>query len=262
MKQQWLSDATNAVIAADVAAAGFDTVIVGLFHVNGDGTINYNDFPLESDLWELLCEGITALKTSPGSTVKTLLFSFGGDGTSDTDYAFMKDYWTYFKPLMLKLVEKTGGDGVDWDYEPQMTFDTEFIIRITNEIAGEGYLVTAAPFTDMSSWETVIEGTVKAGGSGNNFAWWNLQLYSLITDYRTWAPALQNDKTGMSPSGIEKFLIPGYAPPACNYQPAIDDIKGLRQTFPNLGGAFIWNYSGIANCAPQVASAIKGVFNP
>lgn len=266
-KTMYLNDLANAIQASDVATAGFDTVIVGLFHVHDDGTIYYNDFPVDSDTSSDICESIQALKTSPGSTVETVLVSFGGGNwaghpasVSDSDYPNMKANWATFQPALVELLKNSGADGVDWDYEPVTTpFDTAFIIQITNEMAGLSYLITAAPYTDQSEWQTVIEGTVAGGGTGNNFAWWNLQLYGGAY-YPDWVTGLQGVSTGLSNTGVETFLVPGYSP-NCSFSP-VDDIKGLYATYPSLNGAFIWNYSGIQACAADMSAAITKIFKP
>jgi hypothetical protein len=267
-KTMYQNDLGNAIAAADVAVSGFDTVIVGLFHVHSDGSIYYNDFPVDSDTSAAICDSIAALKSTPGSTVKTVLISFGGGNwylhpasVSDTDYPAMKANWATFKPALITLLQDAGADGVDWDYEPEtVPFDTAFIIQITNEIASTPYLVTAAPFKDQSDWLTVIAGTV-TGSSGNNFAWWGLQLYSGVPSYPNWIAALQAGTTDLTDDQIETFLLPGYSPDCGDpTHVPVNDIKGLLSNYPLLGGAFIWNYSGIQTCVTTMSAAITKIF--
>jgi hypothetical protein len=265
-KTMYLNDLSNANAAADVAASGFDTIIVGLWHVHSDGSIFYNDFPVDSDTTAAICESIQALKTTPGSTVKTVLISFGGGNwaghpasVSDTDYPAMKANWTTFQPALAALLRDSGADGVDWDYEPETTpFDTAFIAKITNEMAAVPCLVTAAPYTDQADWLTVIAGTRTAGAAApNNFAWWNLQLYG-GADYGNWVAALQGAPTGMTSGQVETFLLPGYSP-GCSYSP-VSDIQNLYGSYPALGGAFIWNYTGVETCAKTLSADITKIF--
>ena len=146
--------------ASDVATAGYTTVIVGLCHVNDDGTINYNDFPYDSNTSAAFNAAIQALKTTPGSTVKTVLVSFGGGNwsghpasVSDADYAHMKANWSAFKSALSTFMQDANVDGVDWDYEPEtVPFDVPFITQITNEIAAKNFLITAAPYNSI--WAT------------------------------------------------------------------------------------------------------------
>jgi hypothetical protein len=266
-KTRLLNDLANANFASDIAVAGFNTIIVGLFHVYEDGSLGYNDFPLQPETYFAICDGIAALKTSPGSTVETMTVSFGGGGSpsvSNSDYPRMKAKWDVFKPLLLGLMKKINADGVDWDYEPTWppdappTFDANFIIKITNEIAAESFLITAAPYINISYWRQVIQGTVKPGGTGNNFAWWNLQTYGGAA-YGEWVSALQNI-SGMSGDQIQTFVVPGYAPNQCDPSYMVGDLTGNLGTYPHLDGAFIWNYTGIKPCASKMAAAIRGVF--
>jgi hypothetical protein len=263
-KKMYLQDLAGSVQAADVATAGFDTVIVGLFHVHDDGSIYYNDFPVDSDTSAYICEGIQALKTTPKSTVKTVLLSFGGGNwwghpasVSDTDYPAMKKNWPAFKAQLIALLESCNADGVDWDYEPVTTqFDNNFIIQITNEMAAHG-LVTAAPYNDMANWLAVIKGTITP--TGNNFAWWNLQTYA-PADYVSWLTALQNASTGLTESQVGSFLLPGYSPNCSNLNDQVATIQALKASYPSLNGAFIWNYGLINCCAPTMAELIAITF--
>jgi hypothetical protein len=266
-KDMCLAALGSADQAVDIATAGFDTIIVGLFHVHDGGSIYCNTFPVNSETFADICEGIKALKTSPGSTVRTILLSFGGGNweghpasVSDSDYPAMKASWPAFKASLTDLLQTSGADGVDWDYEPEtVPFDTDFIIQITNEMAALPCLVTAAPYQDQEQWLTVIKGTM-TGSAGNNFAWWNLQLYGGAI-YSDWVPALQGAPTGLSPGAVEAFLVPGYSPDDCSSSPA-GEIRRLRGTYPSLDGAFIWNYETIKECAASMASSIRAVFEP
>ncbi|MEY2528330.1 MAG: hypothetical protein QOJ05_420 [Verrucomicrobiota bacterium] len=261
-------DLQSVTQASDVATAGYTTVIVGLCHVNDDGTINYNDFPYDSNTSAAFNEAIQALKTTPGSTVKTVLVSFGGGNwwghpasVSDTDYPHMKANWSTFKPALIAFMQDANVDGVDWDYEPEMVpFDVPFITRITNEIAAKNFLITAAPYNyaDLGNWQSVIDATVKTGGTGNNFAWWNLQVYG-GADYSQWITMLQGASIGITGSAVEQFLIPGYEQQDCDDSGTISQLKSVKQNYPSVGGAFIWNFGGMPGCAAQVASDLKAV---
>lgn len=266
-RDRYLRDLTSVDQVGDVATAGFDTIIVGLFHVHEGGSIYYNGFPVNSETFACICEGIKALKTSTGSTVRTILLSFGGGNwqghpasVSDSDYPAMKASWPAFKASLTDLLQTSGADGVDWDYEPEtVPFDTDFIIRISNELAALPCLVTAAPYQDQEKWLTVIKGTM-TGPAANNFAWWNLQLYGGAI-YSEWVTALQGAPTGLSPGAVEAFLVPGCLPNDCSSSPA-GDIRDLRNAYPSLDGAFIWNYEAIKECAASMAGAMRTVFEP
>jgi hypothetical protein len=267
-KTMYQNDLAAAITASEVATSGFDTVIVGLWHVHSDGSIYYNDFPIDSDTTAAISDSIAALKSAPGSTVKTVLISFGGGNwydhpasVSDTDYPAMKANWATFKPALITLLQDSGADGVDWDYEPEtVPFDDAFITQITNEIAAASYLVTAAPYQEQSDWLTVIKGTLN-GATANNFAWWGLQLYSGVPSYPDWITAIQGVTTGMTNDQVETFLLPGYKPDCSPYGSPVGAITALYGSYPSMNGAFIWNYSGIQTCAPAMAKGITNIFS-
>ena len=270
--RKMLTDALkNSLVAADVAKAGFDSIIVGLWHVHKGGDIYYNDFPINENTAAAFTGSFKWLKSAPGSTVKNVILSVGGgDGVSDDDYKNMKAAWPTVRDALRGLFADSNADGVDWDYEPVSTqFDSDFIIMITNQMASPAppakpYRVTAAPFEDIEEWKKVISNTLFQGGTlpGNNFSWWNLQLYG-GADYKDWIDGLGEIKTGLKPLELQAFLVPGYSMSDCKSPPVGEpSISDLRKAYKSLGGAFIWNYDGIQGCAQDVASKIRKVFSP
>jgi hypothetical protein len=269
-KDMLAADLEKAIPAADVAKAGFDCILVGLWHVHKGGAIYYNDFPINDNTRAAFTGSFKELKSAPGSTVKNVIISVGGgDGVSDDDYTNMKAAWSTVGPALRQLFADSNADGVDWDYEPVSTqFDSDFIITITNQMASpappaKAYRVTAAPFEDIEEWKKVISNTLFQGGTlpGNNFAWWNLQIYG-GADYKDWIDGLGEIKTGLKPLELQAFLVPGYSMSDCDSPPPIKEISDLRKTYTSLRGAFIWNYDGIQGCAQDVASKIRKVFSP
>lgn len=245
--------------AADVAVSGFSTVLIGLFHLDNDGTIHYNGFPFESNA-AAFNEAFAALKNTPGSTVETVIVSFAVTNSTN-----MKSKWETFKPQLLELMQNAGAQGVDWDYKPDADFDAPFIAQMTNDVADEGYLVTAAPFSDssVSDWVTVIEATVNKSGTGNNFACWALQIEGpgSVAPYVSWLYSLQKATTGMTPDQLETFFSPAFQPGDCSNFPT-QQIEALRQKAPYLNGAFIYRYQAIALCAKQMAAGIRSALPP
>ncbi len=269
----YTEDMLNANMVSAIAASGFTTVIVGLFHVHDDGSLYYNDDAVDATTAAI----IKTLKSTPGSKVKTVLFSIGGGNwaghpasVSDSDYPAMKKTWNTPAPgatktskqNILDFLKDAQLDGLDLDYEPVTTpFDTAFIAQITNEISAKGYIMTAAPYQDISDWETVLKSTAiktKGSPSGNNFSWWNLQIYSgaMGANYPNWVSHLNNIKTeiGLTSSEIEAFIVPGYKPD-CGTMVGVY-IAELKQNYPNLNGGFIWRYKFISNCLAAQASSI------
>ena len=70
---------------------------------------------------------------------------------------------------------------------------------------------------------------------------------------------LQGASIGISGSAVEQFLIAGYEQQDCDDGDTISQLKSLKQSYPSVGGAFIWNFDGMPGCAAQVASDLKSV---
>jgi len=64
----------------------------------------------------------------------------------------------------------------------------------------------------------------------------------------------------MTNNQIETFLLPGYSPSCKPGDTTVSDIQALYGSYPSLGGAFIWNYSGIQGCATTMSAAITKIF--
>jgi hypothetical protein len=274
----YTEDMLTSDAATAIAQSGFTTVILGLFHVHDDGSLFYNDTLVSSSMYPVF----QALKTTPGSTVKTVLFSIGGGNwvghpasVSDSDYPCMKASWTSpakgatttSKQNILDLLANAKLDGLDLDYEPVTTpFDEDFIATVVNEISQEGYMVTAAPYQDMPSWVAVLKNTVIMNNGvivGNRFSWWNLQLYGGAY-YPSWADQLAGiaSEIGMSSSATQAFLLPGFSL-GCGDTPPGDEISGYKSSYPAINGGFIWYYTTIADCLESMANSIlDAIENP
>lgn len=266
----YTEDVLTAASVAAIAASGFTTVIVGLFHVHADGSFYYNNALADASA----AASIASLKATSGSSVQKVFISIGGGNwpghpvsVSDTDYPAMKATWTTpatgqtqtSRQNILAFMASAQVDGLDLDYEPVTTpFDVPFIAQVTTDIAAAGYLMSAAPYTDMGDWQSVLQQTVN--GSGQNlFARWNLQLYG-GADYASWVAGLGSfaKSIGLSQSGIQTFLVPGYSlncpdTPVTTYSQPLDQLK---KSYPALDGAFIWNYTSIASCLGNEAGVI------
>jgi hypothetical protein len=71
---------------------------------------------------------------------------------------------------------------------------------------------------------------------------------------------LQGASIGITGSAVEQFLIAGYEQQDCDDSDTIRKLKRVKKSYPSVGGAFIWNFGGMAGCAAQVASDLKSVF--
>ena len=232
--------------AEDIAQSGFGTVLLGQWHVHSDGSVYYNNSPLNSVIQTL--KVIPTVLTQ--GQVDKVLISFGPFAT---DFQGIKDNLAAFEKTMDGVQAQTAINGYDWDLEQDYTNFTQLLVDLTQWANGQGLMVTAAPYQEMSFWLDVLKQTNTGGSAG--FAWWNLQLYG-GADYASWVNGLQ----GAVPDP-ECFLVPGYAvhlgATPSNVQ---SSLASLESTYPNLDGGFIWQYEDIVKngyTAAQFAQAIQ-----
>jgi hypothetical protein len=238
----------DAMVAAaqDINRSGFGTVILGQWHVHSDGSIYYNNSPLDTVIQALKVIP-TALKL--GGSVKKVLLTFGPFGK---DFDGIKKNLAQFQKAIAGVQAMTNIDGLDWDLEQDYSAYSGLLVDLTKWANGLGMLVTAAPYTETSFWTGVLKKT-NAGGSAG-FAWWNLQLYGGAS-YPDWVKALQ----GIVPNP-QAFLVPGYdVDQGATPTDVQTNLSQLQSSAPGLDGGFLWRYESIAHAGfttAQYASAI------
>lgn len=212
--------------AKDLAGSGFGTVLLGQWHVHKDGTLYYNDSPIDTVSW--------AMKTIPSllrNGVTNVLLTVG---------PFAKDFQCIFKSAIQNIISMSKGavNGLDWDLEGDYEQLEDLLVELTDWATSLGLLVTAAPYTDNTAWTAVLARTNK---NGPGFSWWNLQLYG-GANYGSWV----GDVNNLVPSP-QSFLVPGYKI-AGGVSPSDlqSSLVTLEQQYPSLDGAFIWRYEDIA----------------
>jgi len=233
--------------AEDIAASGFGTVLLGQWHVHEDGSVYYNDSPLESVMETL--EAIPRILLGQGN-VKNVLISFGPFGS---DFLAMEQNFDAFTATMETVQTASGIQGYDWDLEDSYDQLSGLLIKLTQWVTSHGLMVTAAPYEEMGFWVEVLEKTMSGGVP--TFAWWNLQLYSGVTWFPDWVGGLKDIV-----ANPEAFLVPGYAVhDGATPQGVQSTLTRLHAKYPQIAGGFIWQYEDIvANhyTATQFANAI------
>jgi hypothetical protein len=226
--------------AKDIGNSGFTTVILGQFHVHSDGSIYYNDSPLDTVMW--------ALETVPGlikkaGNVQRVLVTFGPFAS---DYSGIESNLASFQATMAKVMAAGGIDGLDWDLEENLgSAFASLLVQLTVWANSLGRIVTAAPYYDISFWNTVLQDTQAAGGS---FAWWNLQLYGGAS-YSQWAASFP-----------ASFLYAGYANTQGATPGSIQSALAVLKTqYPSLTGGFLWRYESIAGSGYTTAQYAQAI---
>ena len=240
---QQLADMKKA--ADDIAASGFGTVLLGQWHVHEDGSVYYNNSPLDGVL--------DALEVIPGiltqGKVRNVLLSFGPFGS---DFLAMQQNLPAFKDTMQRVQAATGIQGYDWDLEEDYDQLSDLLVELTQWATSNRMMVTAAPYQEMDFWTGVLQATMSGGVP--SFAWWNLQVYG-GADYGDWVDGIQNDL-----ANPEAFLVPGYAVHLGATPDGVrSDLAQLYGSNPQLAGGFVWQYEDIVSngyTATQFADAI------
>ena len=238
----------DAMVAAagDIANSGFGTVILGQWHVHMDGTIYYNNSPLDSVIQTL--KVIPTVLTQ--GTVENVLIDFGPFGS---DFAGIQKNLAQFKKTMAGVQAVTGISGFDWDLEEDYGAYTDLLVDLTEWANGLGMMVTAAPYTDNAFWTNVLQQTNPPGGNAG-FAWWNLQLYG-GADYPSWVTYLD----GLVPNP-QSFLVPGWSVEfGASPSDVTSSLSQLQTSYPSLDGGFIWKYEAIANAGYTTAQYAQAI---
>lgn len=238
------------IAAADnINTSGFGAINLGQWHVQSDGTLHYNDTPLEEVIVPL--QVIVTSLTIGGGVGRGLRNAFISFGPFGTDFSNMATNWDFFTQQVSELQLRTAINGIDLDLEADYDANFDVVVKLTDWANSKGLIVTAAPYDDskIDFWINVL----KATNYGHQ--WWNLQLYGGAT-YSSWLDAL-NKTTVPDP---QSFLVPGFAvhlgATPSNVQSA---LQSMLAQYPNLDGGFIWQYEDINKndfTASQFAAAI------
>jgi hypothetical protein len=240
----------DAMVAAaqNINSSGFGTVLLGQWHVHSDGSLYYNNSPLDTVIQALKVIP-TALKL--GGSVQKVLLSFGPFGD---DFKYIQQNLALFQKTVAGIQAMTDIDGLDWDLEQDYDQFTDLLVTLTQWANAEGMMVTAAPYDAYyeSFWTDVLKQTNTGGSAG--FSWWNLQLYGGAI-YSDWVGYING--LVLNP---ESFLVPGYSVNQGATPSSVEtDLSQIQKSFPSLDGGFIWQYEDIikAGYTPaQYANAI------
>jgi hypothetical protein len=112
-----------------------------------------------------------------------------------------------------------------------------------------------SPYTDRDFWaghDGVLSGTTTP--TGNAVSWLNVQFYGGSANvppsqwpdsFKSWMDAVANGPNGISPSRAAAFIDPGCNSDTYTLKDIGEAITNTRRDFPDMGGAFVWNYDQI-----------------
>jgi hypothetical protein len=236
--------------AKGLAASGFGTVLLGQWHVHSDGTLYYNDSPIDTVSWAL-----TTIPPLLRNGVTNVPLTFGPFAS---DFQGIADHLPAFKSAIQDIISMSNGavNGLDWDLEGDYEQYEDLLVELTEWATGLGLVVTAAPYTDNTAWTDVL---ARTNTNGPGFSWWNLQLYG-GADYGSWVGYVNN----LVPSP-QSFLVPGFNIEGLSPSDLQSSLALLVQQYPSIDGGFIWRYEDIApngyqtsQYAQAIAAALSG----
>lgn len=234
-QQQMLADAT------ELATSGFGTVILGQWHVHPNGDVYYNDTlftPGSPDLnW--------SLSTIPAAIKKGARYVLVTFGPFGSDFDAITANLASFQQTVQYLFDNYNIDGIDFDIEGSYTTENQQTLTTLTEWAiAQGKIVTGAPYTEMSWWQSLLMSTKQSG-------WWNLQVYAsgnYEPMYGEWVTGVPVDPS---------FLTYGFKPADGSTQAVIlSTLQQVSKQYPTVGGAFIWRYEDIKGQAAAYHWAI------
>lgn len=235
----------------DLRASGFTTVMLWSIHVDANGDLHMNDQPLIEDgvyvgpntSWSA---ELATLKQAPTS-VNRIEVSIGAGGTTDFEsiQALVNgtgpgsgtgpDSILYRNFQLLKQI--TGADAANFDDES--AYDVASATAFGQMLAGLGYKITFAPYTNRSFWtslKTNLGSAVDkiylqdyAGGTGNDPAQWSSALGMPVIP-GLWSKNGTGCSAGDSPATVQSKMA-------------------AWKTSANIPGGFMWLYDDIQKCS-------------
>jgi PKD repeat protein len=246
----------------DLRGSGFTTVILWSFHIEDNGDLVYNDIPVVRNgayigdpAWPTR---LSTLKRAPTS-VNRIEVSIGAWSVPDFERMARLVNGTaagcgstlvcgtgsnsilYRNFQALKTA--TGADAVNFDDES--AYDLAPTTQFGQMLAGQGYKLTFAPYTQQTFWRNLkdnlgaaVDGIylqVYDGGAGNNPATWNTAM-GMTVKPGLWSRHGTNCASGDSPATVQSRM-------------------STWKSTAGIGGGFIWLYDDIQRCAAQGTSA-------
>lgn len=235
----------------DLRASGFTTVMLWSVHVDTNGDLHLNDEPLISDGnyvgpntgWSA---ELATLKQAPTS-VNRIEVSIGAGGTTDFEsiQALVNgtgagagtgpDSILYRNFQLLKQI--TGADAANFDDES--AYDLASATAFGQMLAGLGYKITFAPYTNRSFWASLKANLGSAvdkiylqdyaGGTGNDPAQWTSALGMPVIP-GLWSKNGTGCSAGDSPTTVQSKMT------------------AWKQS-AGIPGGFMWLYDDIQKCS-------------
>jgi len=260
-------------LAANMSAiqtAGWNSVILSLFHVDSTGNIFINDTQIITDGsyvgtadWP---DELQQLLDPQASTITTLLASFGGGGVHDFENiqaiyennnnsfagtALENNFKAFFATFPMVTL-------IDMDVEE--AYDEASFIAFCQMLIQMGFGITFCPYTSMSFWTDSLAALNQSNPGA--VKWWNLQCYDggQGNNPQDWADAITSAIPGFDTTGFilagdwsRNLAKPDPDPNTWYWQgdcpPAVQNLMGSFAGQSCVGGGFIWTIDQILDYA-------------
>tara|TARA_B100001094_G_scaffold155510_1_gene150500 strand:- start:850 stop:1641 length:792 start_codon:yes stop_codon:yes gene_type:complete len=220
-----------------------DVIIVSSIHFGKDKSGQKNIFlndnipydPLFNDLW---------LETEKLSVQGcTIMLMMGGAGFAYKE--LFSDFDTYYPLLKQLIIEKSWIKGIDLDVEETTSIDDikMLINRLVKDFSDNNdFIITMAPvsstlITDGSSFAGFNYKELYNSEEGKYIHWFNTQCYYSYT-FKTYESIIKN---GYPPEKVVMGMESGQFDES-SFQNALDEIKKIKNKYPNFSGVFDWEY--------------------
>lgn len=261
-----------------IQQAGWNTVILGLFHISSTGDIGFNNESIVSGgqyvgdaAWPGQLQTLMAGGSNNG--LRMLLASIGGGGVSDfaNVQAIYQANGNSFVGTALQTNFRTfhttfpGIAAIDMDVEEG--YDQDSFVAFCQMLIEIGFGITFCPY---ASWEMDFwTGSLAALNSSHPGAvkWWNLQCYDggSGNDPATWAQAIATaipgfDTTGFIVAGDWSRNLAKPQPDPSTWYWQGDCPSAMQSLFASIrgeasvGGGFVWTLDQILGYATDQQS--------
>ena len=153
------------------------------------------------------------------------------------------DFDTYYPLLKQLITDKSWIKGIDLDVEENTSIDN--IKMLINQLVkdfGNFLIITMAPvsstlITDGSSFAGFNYKELYNSEEGKYIHWFNTQCYNSYT-FETYDSIIKN---GYPPEKVVMGMESGQFN-EISFPRALDEIKKIKEKYPNLSGVFDWEY--------------------
>lgn len=264
-----LDPAFDKTLIDSVGPSAYNLAILAFLHTrpNAPFDLYYNDTqiyqegpngqlePCDPAYIQTLAQEIQQLQSMEVRVILSL-------GPFQSDYDNIASDVPTFCANLYTMATQLGLNGFDFDYEgDQDSTHAALVASLVNGYAAlaSSPILTAAPYYGQEWWAGVLQQTATGGGSGNNFSWWNVQFYAGDSNpdpsqgaeiFGSWESAVAGADAGIA--NPSSFVVPGInadpnAYPVYSPQTLTELVANIYASYPDMGGAFVWNYDYVAS---------------